>query len=71
MRRYGGYSRGGEGAGPCYFSTLNIRCIGELVFIPYTRQPRENFPIGVGLRNEVRLINTISRLLLGRVPINY
>ena len=54
MRRYGGYSRGGEGAGPCYFSTLNIRCIGELVFIPYTRQPRENFHIGVGLRSEVR-----------------
>jgi len=24
------------------------------VFIPYTRQPRENFPIGVGLYNEVR-----------------
>ena len=45
---------GGKGVGPCYFSTLNIWCIGELVFIPYTRQPREKFPIGVGLRNEVR-----------------
>ncbi len=28
--------------------------MGELVFIPYIRQPRENFPMGVGLGSEVR-----------------
>ena len=26
---------GGEGAGLCYFSMLNIRCMGKLVFLPY------------------------------------
>jgi hypothetical protein len=43
------------GRGPAYvtISTLNIRCIGELVFIPYTDNLVKIFPIGVGLYNEV------------------
>ncbi len=45
---------GGKGAGPCYFSTLNIRCIGEIGIYTLYRQLRENFPMGVGLCSEVR-----------------
>jgi hypothetical protein len=45
---------GGKGPAHITISTLNIRCIGELVFIPYTDNLVKIFPMGVGLYNEVR-----------------
>ena len=45
---------GGKGPACITISILNIKCIGKLVFIPYTDNLIKIFPIGVGLCNEVR-----------------